>query len=66
MTTAKSDLQSRPGLLEASYKAILITLIQSIDGSLRYGEAIYHWLRKPPHAPNLVKTYACRPSLSVR
>ncbi|KAK6845830.1 Alpha/beta hydrolase fold protein [Apiospora arundinis] len=66
MATSKSDVQPRPGLFETSYKAVLITLIQSIAGSLRYGGTLYHWLRKPPHAPNLAKTYECRPSLSVR
>ncbi|KAK8085080.1 Arylesterase [Apiospora hydei] len=66
MATAESDLQPHPGLLVASYKAILITLLQTLAGSFRYGGALYHRLRKPPHSPDLVKTYECRPSLSVR
>ncbi|KAK7931512.1 Vegetative-specific protein H5 [Apiospora marii] len=66
MASANSDLQPHPGLLEASYKAVLINLIQSAANTLRYGGSLYHWLRKPPHSPDLVKNYECRPSLSVR
>lgn len=66
MASANSDLQPHPGLLEVSYKVVLINLIQSLANTLRYGGTLYQWLRKPPHSPDFVKTYECRPSLSVR
>lgn len=48
----------------ALYNGFMTRLIQTLDA----GERWYRWAFRPPSdvAPTLVRTYGCRPSLTVR